>query len=382
MIFFRRKIIGLARITLSVLMKIIMTGGGSGGHVMPALSLIDKLKTDNDILYVGSKNSIEQQQCERRNIEFRKIATGKLRRYLSLKNVTDIFRVIKGIFDAGRIIRKFRPNVIVSTGGFVSVPVVIAGHFHSVPILIHEQTIDAGLANKIAAKFATRIAVTFSESKKYFPAAKTVQTGIPLRDVIFTGSRDSAIANLGLNSTMRTIYFTGGGLGCHILNETALQILDTILDTHNVIYQTGNAMDGADYEAMVQFREGLSTDKQQRFKLYNFVNEEIADIFAAADMAVARSGAGTVCELSAMHIPAVFIPLAIATGNEQYKNAKSVSDIGGAVILEEKDLTADKLLSDILCVSDKCETMRNALSLAENKNGSEMIIEIIKDIAK
>ena len=363
-------------------MKIIFTGGGSGGHVMPALSLIDKLNNDNDILYVGSKNSIEQQQCERRNIEFRKISTGKLRRYLSLKNLTDIFRVLKGIFDAGKIIRKFKPNVIVSTGGFVSVPVVIAGHFAHVPILIHEQTIDAGLANKIAAKFATKIAVTFSESKKYFPVAKTVQTGIPLRDVIFTGRRDSALTNLGLNGDMRTIYFTGGGLGCHILNETALLILDKILDTHNVIYQTGNAMDGADYEAMVKFRESLTAEKQQRFKLYNFVNEEIADIFAVADMAVARSGAGTVCELSALHIPAVFIPLAIATNNEQLKNAKSVADIGGAVILEEKDLTAERLLSDILSVSDKCETMRNVLSQADSKNGSEKIISLVNDIAK
>lgn len=348
---------------------------------MPALSLIDKLKHNNDILYIGSKNSIEQQQCRMHSLEFRSISTGKLRRYLSLKNITDLFRVVKGIFDAKRIIQKYKPNVIVSTGGFVSVPAVIAGYFARIPILIHEQTVDAGLANKIAAKFATKIAVTFSESRKYFPPAKTILTGIPLRDIIFSGDRQTAIQHFGLDDSRHTVYFTGGGLGCHILNVTSMQILDALLDTHNVIYQTGNAMDGEDYEKMIMFRNGLSAEKQKRFRIFNFVNEEIADIFAVADMAVARSGAGTVCELSALHIPAVFIPLAIATGNEQYKNAKSVSDIGGAIIIEEKDLTAERLLSGIMCVSDKCGQMRRTLSEAESKNGSERIIEIINEIA-
>ena len=371
--------------------RAIFTGGGSGGHTMPAVAMISVLrehcknnKIIIDLLYAGSHNGVEKEITKKYGIYYKSISTGKLRRYISIDNFFDIFRIIKGVFDSIKLVKSFKPDILISTGGFISVPPVIAAKLKKVPVIIHEQTIDAGLANKIAAKFADKIAVTFKESTEYFPKNKTVLTGIPLREEIFKGNRELAFNEFGFDSELPTIYFTGGGLGCHILNETALRILPKLLNKSNIIIQTGKTNDSKDYEELVNFKESLDKEKKQRLAVFDFVDKEIAGIYSIADLAVARSGAGTINELAALNIPAIFIPLAIATNNEQYKNAKSIADIGAAVIIEEKDLS-DKILLhkiDEILFTEKINEMKNNLKKSTFTNGTKKIIKLILELVE
>lgn len=370
-------------------MNIIITGGGSGGHVMPALAVIEELRNNqNDffkkinILYIGSKKGIEKKLIEKKGIRYKSINTGKLRRYFSIKNISDVFKTLSGIVQSVHIINKFSPNIIFSTGGFVSVPVIIAGKIKKIPILIHEQTVDAGLANKIAGKFAQKIALTFPESGKYFQKDKIVVTGIPIRKEIFQGTKDSGYKRFGFDSSLPTIFFTGGGLGCRILNEAAKVILPELLIKTNVIYQTGASMNGRDFLDMKIIKESLPDSLQKRFYLTEFISEEIADVFALTDLAIARSGAGTVNELLTMKIPAIFIPLAIATNNEQLKNALISVNLGGAEIIEEKELNSVFLLDKIenLLFTEKIVTMKKNLSKTNFENGVDKVVEAIENI--
>lgn len=365
--------------------KIIVTGGGSGGHAMPAVATVQLLRNYEKksgekirILYIGSKKGIEKKIASRNHCAFISISTGKLRRYFSWENFLDLFRVIKGIFDSISIIKHFKPDMIFSTGGFVSVPVVIAGKFTHTPSIIHEQTVDAGLANKIAGKFAKKIALTFEESAVYFPASKTAITGIPLRENIFNTDKQKAYELLPVEQGLPTVYVSGGGLGCHLLNETMLKILPEILEKANIIMQTGNADDGKDYLNMLRFRENLDDNLKKRLIVFNFI-EDVGNVFAISDLAVARSGAGTVNELIAVKLPAIFIPLAIATGNEQFKNASVMEKIGGAQIIEEKNLTPENLQKAIIDIltTPKLAEMKNSLTQVKNFCGNEELLKLI-----
>ncbi len=366
--------------------KFIFTGGGSGGHTMPALAMIQELKDysknkkiECSILYIGSNNGVENELAKNYNIKYQSISTGKLRRYLSIKNFFDVFKIIKGISQSKKIIKNFAPDILISTGGFVSVPPVIAAKKQNVPIIIHEQTINAGLANKIASKFANIIALTFEEGKKYFPKKNTVLTGIPLRKKLFKGSKKEALKKLKLNKSLPVIYFTGGGLGCHILNTTAIKILPKLLEKANVVFQTGKALNKKDFFEMKKFRESLNIKKKNRLIIFNFINNELPDIYALADLVIARSGAGTVNELMALNIPAIFIPLAIATKNEQLKNAKFVEKINGGIIIEEKKLSPELLLKKIneILFTDKIKRMKENLKKQKLQDGAKNMINLI-----
>lgn len=366
--------------------RIIITGGGSGGHAMPAVAIAQLLrnyekKTDEPIriLYIGSKKGIEKKIAERNHCAFVSISTGKLRRYFSWENLVDFFRVIKGIFDSLVIIKRFKPDLIFSTGGFVSVPVVAAGHFTHTPSIIHEQTIDAGLANKIAGKFAKKIALTFEESSKYFPASKTEVTGIPLRESLFNIDKEKAYSLFpAIERDLPVVYVSGGGLGCHLLNETMHQILPDLLKKMNIIIQTGNANEGKDYLNLLRFRENIDEELKNRLVVFNFI-EDVGNVFAISDLVVARSGAGTVNELIALKLPAIFVPLAIATGNEQFKNASIMKKIGGAEIIEEKDLTPEFLKEKIgeFFIDNKLIDMKNNLEKLQNFCGNEKLLKLI-----
>lgn len=369
--------------------KFIFTGGGSGGHTMPALAMIQALKDysknkniECPILYIGSNNGVEKELAKNYNIKYQSISTGKLRRYLSINNFFDIFRIIKGIYQSKKIIRDFTPDILISTGGFVSVPPVIAAKQLKVPIIIHEQTINAGLANKIASKFANIIALTFNEGKKYFPKKNTVLTGIPLRKELFEGNKKEALKKFNLNKNLPVVYFTGGGLGCHILNTTAIKILPQLLEKTNVIFQTGKALNKKDFLEMKKFKESLGNNKKNRLLVFDFINNELPDIYAATDLAIARSGAGTVNELMALNIPAIFIPLAIATKNEQLKNAKFVEKINGSIIIEEKFLNPEILLKKIndILFTNKIKKMKENLKKITLQDGAKNMIKLIFDL--
>ena len=349
----------------SLLMKtirILVTGGGTGGHVSPALAVIQTLQEmavgadwTPEFRYIGSRHGVEQELVEAIGIPFVGVQSGKLRRastlrgLLTLKNLADAFRVPIGIGEAIGEVRRFRPDVVLATGGYVSVPPVIAAGLLRLPVLIHEQTVQVGLANRIAARFATRIALTFEGAASDLPPslrAKTFVTGNPVRAAIFGGDRARAIARFDFDpedDALPTVYVTGGALGAQSINRAVESALMDLLTVCRIIHQCGKQ----DGHRMAGVRASLLPQQQQRYHVVPFVGAEIADIFALADLVVGRSGAGTVTEVAAVGRPALFIPLVPTGGDEQTRNAGRSAETGAASLLPSRDLDGPRLLSAI-----------------------------------
>jgi len=342
--------------------KILVTGGGTGGHVSPALAVIQTLQEmaqgadwTPEFRYVGSRQGVEQGLVEAAGIPFVGVQSGKLRRasrlrgLLTLKNLADAFRVPVGIGQAMGEVRRFRPDVVLATGGYVSVPPVIAAGLLRRPVLIHEQTVQIGLANKIVARFATRIALTFEGAASDLPPnlrRKTFVTGNPVRSAIFGGDRARAVTRFGFNpadDALPTVYVTGGALGAQSINRAVESVLPDLLAFCRVVHQCGRQ----DGERMAEVWAGLPSKLQRRCHVVPFVGAEIADIFALADLVVGRSGAGTVTEVAAVGRPALFIPLVPTGGDEQTRNARRSVEAGAAALLPSKELTGPRLLSEI-----------------------------------
>jgi len=347
--------------------KILVTGGGTGGHVSPALAVIQTLQEmavgqdwTPEFRYVGSRHGVEQSLVEAAGIPFVGVQSGKLRRasslrgLLTLKNLADAFRVPVGVKEAIGEVRRFRPDVVLATGGYVSVPPVIAAGLLRRPVLIHEQTVQVGLANRIAARFATRIALTFEGAASDLPPklrAKTFVTGNPVRSAIFGGDRARAALSCGfdpVDDALPTVYVTGGALGAQSINRAVEAALPDLLTFCRVIHQCGK-QDGGHMERVWAV---LSPGQQRRYYVVPFVGAEIADFFALADLVVGRSGAGTVTEVAALGKPALFIPLVPTGGDEQTRNARRSADARAAALLPSEDLNAPRLLSEIHTLLD------------------------------
>lgn len=380
--------------------KILVTGGGTGGHVSPALAVIQTLQVMAQesgewipvFRYIGSLHGVEQGLVEAAGIPFVGVQSGKLRRASSLrglltrKNLTDALRVPVGIGQALNEVRKFRPDVVLATGGYVSVPPVIAAGLLHRPVLIHEQTVQIGLANRIAARFATRIALTFEGAASELPPGlrrKTFVTGNPVRQAIFGGDRARAVSRFGLDpadSSLPTIYVTGGALGAQSVNQAVTAILPALLPACRAIHQCGKQ----DGEAMAQVRATLPESLQARYFTVPFVGEEVADVFALADLIVGRSGAGTVAEVSALGKPALFIPLVPTGGDEQTRNARRSVGAGAAILLPSRELSGPRLLSEIhALLSDpaRLQVMGQAALTLATPNAARDIAEALLRMA-
>lgn len=342
--------------------KILVTGGGTGGHVSPALAVIQTLQAmaqgadwTPEFRYVGSRQGVEQGLVEAAGIPFVGVQSGKLRRasslrgLLTLKNLADAFRVPVGIWQAVGEVGRFRPDVVLATGGYVSVPPVVAAGLLRRPVLIHEQTVQIGLANRIAARFATRIALTFAGAASDLPPnlrRKTFATGNPVRSAIFGGDKARAVARFGFDpadDALPTVYVTGGALGAQSINRAVEAILPDLLAGCRVIHQCGKQ----DGERMTGIWADLPPAQQRRCHIVPFVGAEIADIFVLADLVVGRSGAGTVTEVAAVGRPALFIPLVPTGGDEQTRNARRLVEVGAAALLPNGELDGPRLLSEI-----------------------------------
>ena len=283
-----------------------------------------------------------------------------------------------GVAQALNEVRRFRPDVVLATGGYVSVPPVIAAGLLRRPVLIHEQTVQIGLANRIAARFATRIALTFEGAVSELPPGlrrKAFVTGNPVRQAIFGGDRARAVGLLGFDpadDALPSVYVTGGALGAQAVNRAVEAILPELLSECRVIHQCGKQ----DGERMAGVRAGLPEELRRRYHVIPFVGDEIADVFALADLVVGRSGAGTVTELAALGKPALFIPLVPTGGDEQTRNARRAADAGAAVLLPSKDLDGPRLLSEIRALlSDparRADMGRAALTLATPDAASDI----------
>ena len=343
----------------------IFCGGGSGGHVMPALTLYKYLSTktpDANFISIGSANGIEREVFSDAGLKYFVISTGKLRRYFSWENFLDILRILKGIIQSFFILLKWKRNesIVIATGGFVTVPVVFAAWLQRKRILVHEQTTRVGLANKICSYFASDVIVTFEESLKFFPAKKVRHLGYPLREEIFQEDFSHIkIKDRDMTSIDRPILFlTGGGNGSKLLNDSLAEILPQIKDLFFIVHQCGK-----------NFEEEYLKLETDNYKVFGFVGAEMIALMKRADVIISRSGAGTVVELMAIGKPSIFIPLKIAQKNEQYHNAMSAHQMLGSIVIKEDDLSGEILLRsirDIQCIDKKSGVKSNPTELIGN----------------
>ncbi|MFX3624902.1 MAG: undecaprenyldiphospho-muramoylpentapeptide beta-N-acetylglucosaminyltransferase [Ectobacillus sp.] len=313
---------------------IVFTGGGSAGHVTPNLALIPKLKERGwNVHYIGSNNGIEKSIIERTGIPYYGIASGKLRRYFDWKNFKDPFLVAKGVMEAYMLIRKLKPDVIFSKGGFVSVPVVIAGWLNKIPVFLHESDITPGLANKIAIRFASKIFVTFEEAKKHLPKDKTIYTGSPIREEILNGNREHGLRFLNFTLKKPVIVIMGGSLGAKRINEVVRSLLPQLLDQFQVVHHCGKGNIDTNLKAVEGYRQ------------FEYINEELPHVLAAADLVISRAGSNSIFEFLTLRKPMILIPLSkAASRGDQILNAAAFERKGYCRVIQEEELTEQALL--------------------------------------
>ena len=341
--------------------RIILTGGGTAGHVTPNIALLPRLKElQYDIHYIGSYNGIEKELIEQFGIPYHGISSGKLRRYFSLQNFTDPFRVVKGLGEAKKFVKLLNPDVIFSKGGFVSVPVVLAGKSRRVPTIIHESDMTPGLANKLSIPSATKVCCNFPETLKHLPEGKAVLTGSPIRQELLSGDKYKAREFLRFSSDKPVIMVVGGSLGSVAVNEAVRGILPELLKTFQVIHLCG---------------KGKADDSLQNLEGYaqfEYVKEELKDLFALTD----------ICELLALHKPNLLIPLsANASRGDQILNARSFERQGYSIVLEEEELNKQTLLDSITRLYENKNTYIDAMKNSPQQNSIDTIIELIETAA-
>ena len=348
--------------------RIILTGGGTAGHVTPNIALLPRLKElQYDIHYIGSYNGIEKELIEPFGIPYHGISSGKLRRYFSLQNFTDPFRVIKGFSEAKKLIKLLEPDVIFSKGGFVSVPVVLAGKKCKVPAIIHESDMTPGLANKLSIPSAAKVCCNFPETVKLLPADKAVLTGSPIRQELLSGSKSKAIEFTGLTSDKPVILIIGGSLGAAAVNQAVRNVLPELLKDFQVIHLCG--------------KNKLDTSLQgvKGYVQYEYIKDELKDLFVLTDIVISRAGANAICELLALHKPNLLIPLsASASRGDQILNARSFERQGFSMVLEEEELTDESLLSAVHQLYDNRAQYKKAMTVSGQQDSIDTIIELIE----
>ena len=350
--------------------RIILTGGGTAGHVTPNIALLPRLKElQYDIHYIGSYNGIEKELIEQFAIPYHGISTGKLRRYFSVQNFTDPFRVIKGLDEARKLVKILKPDVIFSKGGFVSVPVVLAARHRHVPTVIHESDMTPGLANKISIPAATKVCCNFPETLAHLPDGKAVLTGSPIRQELLSGDKYQAREFLHFTSDKPVIMVVGGSLGAVAVNEAVRQILPELLKSYQVIHLCGK---GKVDESL----KGLDGYVQ-----FEYIKEELRHLFALTDIVISRAGANAICELLALHKPNLLIPLsANASRGDQILNARSFERQGFSVVLEEEELNNELLLNTINTLYENRASYIDAMKNSSQQNSIDTIIDLIESL--
>ena len=352
--------------------RIILTGGGTAGHVTPNIALIPKLRELGfDIHYIGSYNGIEKDLIEPFGIPYHGISSGKLRRYFSLQNFTDPFRVIKGFGEARKLIKNLKPDVIFSKGGFVSVPVVLAGKKCKVPVIIHESDMTPGLANKIAIPSAAKICCNFPETLDCLPEGKAVLTGSPIRQELLSGNKIAAMDLCKFTADKPVILVIGGSLGSVVVNNAVRESLPCLLEDFQIIHLCGKG----------KTDESLKNTKG--YCQFEYVKDELRDIFALSEIVISRAGANAICELLALRKPNLLIPLsAKASRGDQILNARSFERQGFSMVLEEEDLTKETLTSTVYKLFEKRGSYVDAMRNSNQQDSIDTIISMITQASK
>jgi len=331
-------------------MRIVLTSGGTGGHIFPIVAVVKKLKEivpegeGLEFLFLGPGGDIEREAMEKELIPGKYISSGKLRRYFSLHYISDLFKIPLGIFQSLWQLLLFMPDVVFSKGGYAGVPVVVAAWIYRIPVIIHESDITPGLANQFAARLAKTIAVSFSSAANFFNPGKVAITGNPIRDELSAGSKDEAKKLFGLSGGRKVILVLGGSQGARAINEAIVRILPDLLKKYEVIHQTGKG----EYESVVR-EAGKAGIKAGHggYRPVPFLREEMAHAYAAADLVVSRAGANALTEIAANAKPAIVIPLKTSANNHQELNAYAFSEAGAAVVLNQDNLGENIFLEKI-----------------------------------
>lgn len=351
---------------------IVLTGGGTAGHVTPNIALIPRLKElGYDISYIGSTNGIEKKLIEEMGIPYYGIASGKLRRYFDLKNFSDPFKVLKGFGQARKILKDLKPDVVFSKGGFVTVPVVVAAKSRKIPAIIHESDMTPGLANKLAIPSAVKVCCNFPETVKLLPNDKAVLTGTPIRQELLTGNKLEGLKFCGFTSNKPVMMVIGGSLGAAAVNDNIRQILPELLKDFQIVHLCGKGK----LDESLQGTEG--------YVQFEYIKQELSDLFAMSDIVVSRAGANAICELLALQKPNLLIPLsANASRGDQILNARSFEKQGYSMVLEEEEITNEKLLDTIHRLYDNRTSFTETMQKANSIDSITKITGLIEDCTK
>ena len=351
--------------------KIVLTGGGTAGHVTPNIALIPHLQEAGfEISYIGSYDGIEKKLIADFDIPYYGIATGKFRRYLDIKNLTDPFRVIKGLAEARKYLKQIQPDVVFSKGGFVSVPVVRAAASLKIPCIIHESDMTPGLANKLCIPVAKRVCCNFPETYNMLPRDKAVLTGSPIREELTKGDKIAAFNLCGFSANKPVILVIGGSLGAASVNKAVREALPKLLKDFQIVHICGkDKIDNA-----LQNMDG--------YVQFEYVKSELKDLFAMADIVISRAGANSICEILALRKPNLLIPLSASSSRgDQILNAKSFESQGFSMVIDDDILTADLLTERVLELYFTRQTYIDAMSRSNQLGAIKTIMRLIKEEA-
>lgn len=350
--------------------KIVFTGGGSAGHVTPNLPLIDALQKDGwQIDYIGSQEGVEKEMIRALNIVYHSVSTGKLRRYFSWKNFLDPFKTVIGMVQAYRLLRQLQADVVFSKGGFVAFPIVVAAWLNGIPVIAHESDMSPGLANRLSFPFVDKICVTFAAAKQHFKnQAKVEVTGTPLREELFAGSKDEGLALCGFNHDKPCLLVMGGSQGSLQLNQVIRAALPQLCEHYQVIHLCGKAKIDADYLNHADYCQ------------FEYANKELADLFAASDIVISRSGANSLYEILALNKPHILIPLsAKASRGDQIQNAYYFKQQGISEVIDDGALTTENLMRAIKDLSQRKEEIVLKIKGLRIESATFKIITLIKE---
>lgn len=347
--------------------KIVMTGGGTAGHVTPNIALFPALRAEGyEIHYIGSFDGIEKKLIEDFDVPYYGISTGKFRRYFDPKNFSDPFRVMKGFFEARKILKHIKPDIVFSKGGFVSVPVVRAAASLKIPCIIHESDMTPGLANKLCIPVSRKICCNFPETFDMLPPEKAVLTGSPIREELSTGNKEAGLAFCGFNHEKPVIMVMGGSQGAAAVNQAIRDALPKLLEKYQVVHLCGkDKMDNL-----------LLT--VPGYKQFEYIKEEMKDLLAMADLVISRSGANAISEILALRKPNILIPLPSGRG-DQLLNADSYEAQGFSIVINEDDLTTKVLLQKVEELWQNKETYVKTMSESKQRDAIGQIVGLIEE---
>ncbi|MCW8386076.1 undecaprenyldiphospho-muramoylpentapeptide beta-N-acetylglucosaminyltransferase [Fluoribacter dumoffii] len=349
---------------------IVFTGGGTAGHVAPNVALINEFSQKGwDIAYIGSAQGIEKQMIEPLKIPFYSISSGKLRRYLSLKNLMDPFKILFGIMQSFFLLNKLKPDVVFSKGGFVAFPVVVGAWLNRIPVVAHESDMSPGLANRLCFPFVNKICLTFEAGKKHFKRQDKIEvTGTPIREQLFSGNVDRALELCGFKTPKPCLLAIGGSLGAGSINRCIRDALDQLTKEYQIIHICGKGK----LENSLKEREG--------YEQFEYVNEELADLFAAASIVISRAGANSLYEILALGKPHILIPLpAEVSRGDQIQNARYFKELGISCVIEDRALTPETLVHALHELERNKKDIINKINALGIRSATDRIVAIIEE---